>query len=77
MGRRTASPITDYVIFRQSDAASTTPLEPGGTKNWVQSLFSNPAGPTTPFFARSTGAALVAASGVIPAYNDLGNVSHG
>jgi hypothetical protein len=76
-GTAYTSPITDYVIFRQSDAASTTPLEPGGTKNWVQSLFSNPSAPTTPFFARSTGAALVAASGVVPAYNDLGNVSHG
>ena len=73
-GATYSSPITDYVIFRQSDATSATPLEPGGTKNWVQSLFSNSSAPTTPFFARSTGEALVAASGVIPAYNDLGDV---
>ena len=71
------SPISDYVIFRQSDATSTTPLEPGGTKNWVQTLFSNPSAPTTPFLARATGQTLLAASGVTPAYNDLGNVSNG
>ena len=69
-----ASPITDYVIFRQSDATLSTPLEPGGTKNWVQSLFSNPSAPATPFFARSTGEALVNASGVTWNYNDLGDV---
>jgi hypothetical protein len=71
-----SSPITDYVIFRQSDASSTTSFEPGGTKNWVQSLFSNPGG-SSPFFAKSTGQALIAASGVTPVYNDLGDVSHG
>jgi ABC-type phosphate transport system substrate-binding protein len=71
------SPISDYIIFRQSDATSATPLEPGGTKNWVQSLFSNPSAPTTPFFARATGQTLLAAAGVTPSYNDLGDVSSG
>jgi hypothetical protein len=71
-----SSPITDYVIFRQSDATSTTAFEPGGTKNWVETLFSNPGG-STPFFGKSTGQALIAASGVSPVYSDLGDVSHG
>lgn len=68
------SPITDYVIFRQSDATSTTPFEPGGSRNWVNTLFSNPGG-TTPFFGKSAGQALIAASGVTPDYVDLGNVA--
>jgi ABC-type phosphate transport system substrate-binding protein len=71
------SPISDYIIFRQSDATLTTPLEPGGTKNWVQTLFSNPSAPTTPFFARATGQTLLDAAGVTASYNDLGDVSSG
>ena len=71
------SPITDYIIFRQSDLTGTTaPLEPGGTKNWVQSLFSDQGG-TPPFFDRSTGQTLLADAGVTAAYNDLGDVSSG
>jgi ABC-type phosphate transport system substrate-binding protein len=69
------SPITDYVIFRQSDATGT-PLEPGGTKNWVQTLFSAPGG-SAPYFDRAAGQALLASAGVTPSYNDLGNVSNG
>ena len=76
-GTAYASPISDYVIFRQSDASLATPLEPGGTKNWVQTLFSNPSAPTTPFFARATGQTLLQAAGVTPAYSDLGDVSSG
>ena len=67
------SPITDYIIFRQSDAASTTPLEPGGTHNWVQSLFSDPGG-SQPFFEKGTGQALLTLSGITPNYQDLGDV---
>jgi len=69
--------VDHYVIFRQSDASISTPMEPGGSKNWVQTLFSNPSAPTTPFFAKSTGKALVAAAGTTAVYNDLGNVSSG
>jgi ABC-type phosphate transport system substrate-binding protein len=67
-----SSPITDYVIFRQSDASSTTPMEPGGSRNWVQTLFSNPGG-AAPFVAKAGGQALIAASGVTPVYDDLGD----
>lgn len=66
------SPITDYVIFRQSDATSTTPIEPGGTKNWVQTLFSTSSG--QPFFEKAQGQALLSAAGITPHYVDLGNV---
>ena len=65
--------ITDYVIFRQSDAASTTPFEPGSALNWVQALFSYPAAPSIAWFDSGVGQALVAASGVTPAYDDLGD----
>jgi ABC-type phosphate transport system substrate-binding protein len=68
--------VNHYVIFRQSDATSSTPMEPGGTKNWVQTLFSNPSG-TAPFFDTPGGEALVAAAGTTPAYHDLGDVSSG
>ena len=44
-GTAYSSAITDYIIFRQSDANDATPLEPGGTHNWVKSLFSDPSGP--------------------------------
>jgi ABC-type phosphate transport system substrate-binding protein len=70
------SPITDYVIFRQTDAASTSPFQPGGSLNWVQTLFSNPGG-SAPFFAKPLGKSLVAASGVTPNYVDKGNYSVG
>lgn len=66
------TPITDYVIFRQSDAGLSTPLEPGGTKNWVQTLFSTTSG--TPFFGKAQGQALLAAAGITPHYDDLGDV---
>jgi hypothetical protein len=75
-GAAYSSPITDYVIFRQSDLSSTTPLEPGGTLNWAKALFSDSGGPT-PFFATSSTGALLTASGITPAYNDLGDVSSG
>ena len=69
------SPITDYVIFRQSDASSTTPFEPGGSLNWVQTLFSNPTTPTTAWVDKPAGEALVQAAGVTPDYIDLGDVA--
>jgi ABC-type phosphate transport system substrate-binding protein len=76
-GSTYSSPVTDYIIFRQSDTASTTPIEPGGTLNWIQTLFSNPGGATQPLVETAAGQALIAAAGVTPVYNDLGNVSSG
>jgi hypothetical protein len=70
------SAITDYVIFRQSDAASTTPMEPGGSRNWVETLFSNPGG-AAPFVDKSGGQALITSAGVTADYIDLGDVSSG
>jgi len=61
-----------YAIFRQSDLSSTTPFQPGATKNWVQVLLSASSG--NPFFKSAAGQALVAAGGDIPGYSDLGNV---
>lgn len=31
-----------YIYFRASDLASTTPFQPGGTLNWLRTLFYNP-----------------------------------
>ena len=69
------SQIGHYVLFRQSDAGSTTPWQPGSTKNWVQALFSDPSG--TPFFKRAAAGALVASAGTTWNYSDLGNQSSG
>jgi ABC-type phosphate transport system substrate-binding protein len=63
-----------YVIFRQSDTVDD-PWQPGSTKNWVQTLFSDPTG--SPYVSKPAAQALIAASGVTPTYNDLGNVSAG
>jgi len=70
-----ASPLVHYVIFRNSDATDA-PWQPGSTKNWVQTLFSDTTG-GTPFFKKSAGQALLASAGITPAYSDLGNVSAG
>jgi ABC-type phosphate transport system substrate-binding protein len=75
-GSAYSSTVNDYVIFRQSDASSSTPMEPGGSRNWVQTLFSNPGG-SQPYVAKSAGQALIAAAGVTPTYADLGNASAG
>jgi ABC-type phosphate transport system substrate-binding protein len=64
-----------YVWFRQTDAVSTTPWQPGSTKNWVQALFSSSTG--TPYFKGPIGQSLVADSGATPAYLDLGISSVG
>jgi hypothetical protein len=71
-----SSEVDHYVIFRQSDANSATPMEPGGSLNWVQTLFSNPGG-TKAFFEKAAGQALVAAAGTTPHYEDLGQAQSG
>lgn len=60
-----------YIVFRNSSGASTTPFQPGGTKNWVQTLFSNPGG-TAPFVNTTAGKADIASAGATPDYVDCG-----
>lgn len=72
-----ASTVTHYVIFRQKDLSSATPMEPGGSLNWAETLFSDPSGTTTPYVESGAGQALLAAAGITPHYEDLGNVSSG
>jgi hypothetical protein len=60
-----------YVVFRESDYQSTTPWQPGSTKNWVKTLFLDPSG--TPFYKSPAGAALLASGGITPGYVDRGN----
>jgi len=66
------SAIHDYIIFRQSDATSSTPLQPGGTLNWVNALFSDPGNPTQAWFDTAEGQTLIDDSGVTATYDDLG-----
>jgi hypothetical protein len=74
-------PISDYVIFRTNDITSPTPYQPGGTLNWVKTLFYNPAytGPSSgvpePFIETPGGQALIESSGVTPTYAYEGTVS--
>ena len=75
-GSAFSAPITDYVLFRNSDATGGSPLQPGGTLNWVQSLFSNPGG-STPFFDKASTKAIIDESGITANYQDLGNVTNG
>jgi hypothetical protein len=37
-----------YIYFRAADVDSTTIFQPGGTRNWVRTLFYNPCSGTTP-----------------------------
>jgi hypothetical protein len=57
-----------YVVFRQSDLASASPFQPGGTKNLIQTLFSG----SSAYFKSGAGQALVAAAGATPGYSDCG-----
>ena len=36
-----------YVYFRDADVDQTTAWQPGGTENWVRTLFFNPCDPST------------------------------
>jgi ABC-type phosphate transport system substrate-binding protein len=71
--------VVHYVIFRQSDATSSVAFQPGGTQNWVTTLFTNlgVSGAPKPFFDTTAGLADIAAAGTTPAYADLGDVSSG
>jgi PBP superfamily domain len=56
-----------YVVFRDSDATSTTHFN-GGTINWAQTLFLG----SSSFVDSAAGQALIAAAGVTPDYADCG-----
>jgi ABC-type phosphate transport system substrate-binding protein len=47
--------INDYAIWRAADTTSTTPYQPGGALNWVQTLFWDPSGPTPYLFTGHSG----------------------
>ncbi|MFL6160260.1 MAG: substrate-binding domain-containing protein [Marmoricola sp.] len=63
-----------YIIFRESDYASNTAWQPGGTLNWVQTLFFNPGGPK-PYVDTAAGKSLLTSAGITPTYLDRGNDS--
>jgi hypothetical protein len=69
-----------YILVRQRDVADTTgsfgvpfPFQVGGTKNWVQTLFSG----NLSWVARGGNNALIQAAGLTPDYKDLGVVFSG
>ncbi len=64
-----------FILVRQRDVSDTTgvggipfPWQVGGTKNWVQTLFSGP----TSWIARGANNPLIAAAGLVPSYSDMG-----
>jgi hypothetical protein len=64
-----------FILVRQRDVADHTgvggipvPWQVGGTKNWVETLFSGP----TSWVARGANNPLIAAAGLVPSYSDLG-----
>jgi ABC-type phosphate transport system substrate-binding protein len=64
-----------YVVVRDRDVTNTAgvggipfPFQAGGTKNWVQTLFSG----TTSWVARGANGPLIQAAGLTPSYSDLG-----
>lgn len=61
-----------YIVFRQSDYDSNVAWQPGGTLNWVQTLFFHP-GPVKPYVDSAPGKALLQAAGITPAFLDRGN----
>ena len=63
--RSDSSPVNHYVIFRQTDLASSTAWQPGASgKNWAHTLFSG----GTAFAKCTVGLADVAAAGTTPSY---------
>jgi ABC-type phosphate transport system substrate-binding protein len=56
--------LSDYFVWRANDTTIGTPYQPGGTLNWVNTLFYNPSG--TPYIFSPEGQTLIAASGVTP-----------
>ncbi|MGZ6814303.1 MAG: hypothetical protein ACXVEV_14950 [Nocardioidaceae bacterium] len=64
-----------YLIFRESAISSTTAWQPGGSLNWVKTLFYNPdydpadpAGAPAPWIASAAGQQLLTDLGLTPYY---------
>ena len=58
-----------YFIVRDYDLTSTTPFQPGATKNFAQVLFSG----TSSVIAKSANAGLIRAAFLVPNYHDEGD----
>jgi hypothetical protein len=57
-----------YFVVREDDINSTVPMQSGGTKNFVATLFGNTS---TSQIKKSSSAALIKAAFLVPAYADL------
>ncbi len=58
-----------FFVVRDVDLTSTTPFQPGSTKNFAQVLFSG----STSFIAKSANQPLIRAAFLVPSYHDLGD----
>lgn len=63
-----------FIVFRTNDVNSTTPFQPGGTKNWVQALFFTGTS-SRPYVQSAGGQTLIAAAGVQATYVDCGQAT--
>jgi ABC-type phosphate transport system substrate-binding protein len=61
-----------YIVWRESDNSFATPWQPGGTRNWVQTLFWRAVGDGTPYVKTLGGQAAIAAGGVTATWVDCG-----
>jgi ABC-type phosphate transport system substrate-binding protein len=60
-----------YIVFRESDTASTTKWQPGSNLNFVQALFLNPGG-STPYVNSADGLGAIASGGATASYANCG-----
>lgn len=81
-----AADIPYFVVFRDSDATSATPWQPGSDLNWVQTLFYNPdydaadpdpQGPPAPWVQSEAGKAILVELGLTATYVDRGTATAG
>jgi hypothetical protein len=64
-----------YIVWRAADDTYPTAWLPGGTRNWVQTLFWRPTGQGNPNIKTSDGIAAVNAAGVTYGYVDCGTLT--
>lgn len=81
-----AADIPYFIVFRETDATSATPWQPGSDLNWVQTLFYNPdydaadpdpQGPPAPWVQSEAGKAILTELGLTATYVDRGNQTAG